>query len=194
MENLNSLAKNTPMQLENILTSLRLVTILVCCYIFGYAFKIGFMFYEVLQGSISNPFFRSIASVFSATIISAGLLVASIHVKNKVFPLVLFLFDVIMMLIILHAFNNSGFEMLKSVFISTLFALIGYLLISVFVTKYNEEAANIERLRAKQEQLEAEAKQREAHKCVCERGFSTVQALSGHQRSCKIYHETKNNL
>ncbi|AUC13673.1 hypothetical protein BTO06_00275 [Tenacibaculum sp. SZ-18] len=179
------------MQLENILTSLRLVTILVCCYIFGYAFKIGFLFYEVLEESITNPSARTITSFFSAIIISAGLLVASIHTKSKVMPVFLFLFDVIMMMIILHAFTNKGLELFKSVFISTLFALIGYLLISVFVTKYQQELAILKTNQAKHERLLAKQQQMVAHKCVCGKGFPSKQALSGHQRSCKIYQQLK---
>ena len=182
------------MKLEKAITSLRLVTILVIVFIISYAFKIGFLLYETLEVRIPNRNPRLITSALTSIIFSVGLFVGSVHIKTKVISLTLFVFDVIMMSFILPVYTSRGIELFKSCFLSLLFAAIGFLIISVFATKFNEAQANLEQIRAKNEQRLAKAEQMVAFKCICEKGFPSKQALSGHQRSCEKHNEHKNKL
>ena len=182
------------MQLEKAITSLRFITILVIVFIISYGFKIGFLLYETLEIRIPNEKPRLITSILTSIIFSAGLFVGSVHMKTKFISIILFVFDIVMMSFILPVYTTSEIEQFKSTFLSVLFASIGYLIISVFVEKYNEAQAEHERIRAEHEQKLARAEQMVAFKCVCERGFPSKQALSGHQRSCEKYNQLKNEL
>ncbi|WP_299681072.1 hypothetical protein [uncultured Tenacibaculum sp.] len=186
------------LSLENKITSLRLVTILMLFYLLGYFLKAFFLFDKSFIELISSPIARTITSVFSSIVASSALLVAYVHkdqlekiigTKYKVFkylPLVMFLFDVMMMLLILDVIKSKVFRLC---FISVLYAVCGLLLISIFKALYKQEEVNIKQAKAKVEQKEAEEK----HKCVCGVGFPTKKQLSGHQGRCKIYKEFKNN-
>jgi hypothetical protein len=182
------------MKLEKAITSLRLVTILVIVFIISYAFKIGFLLYETLEVRIPNRNPRLITSALTSIIFSVGLFVGSVHMKSKLISFILFVFDIVMMSFILPVYTSKGIELFKSCFLSLLFAATGFLIISVFVTKYYEAHVQLERIRAKKEQTRARAEQMVAFKCVCEKGFPSKQALSGHQRSCEKHNQNKNKL
>ncbi len=194
---------NRNLYLENRITSLRLVTLLMLFYLIGYFLKSFFLFEKSFTDLISNSIARYITSVFSAIVSASALLVTYVHKdhlnkmigeKYKLFnvlPYVIFLFDVLMMLLIFDVIKSKTFRL---VFISILYAVCGLLLISIFKALYKQEQASIKQERAKVEQKEAEQKQKTAFKCVCGAGFASQKALSGHQGKCKIYKESKKQV
>ena len=181
--------------LENKITSLRLVTILMLFYLLGYFLKAFFLFdksfIELINGSIA----RGITSFFSSIVASSALLVAYVHKdqlekiigpKYKAFkylPLVMFLFDVIMMLLILDVIKSKVFRLC---FISVLYAVCGLLLISIFKALHKQEVAKVE-------QNNEIVKLKEMYKCpYCGKNDHLNQnQLNGHLNGCKEYKKFK---
>lgn len=175
------------MKLEKTINSLRLVTILMLFYVFGYMFKAYYVFYLALTDSITSDINRVIASTFSSIAAASLLLMTYVHkdkLKFEYTSYFIFLFDVIMMLFILRVFQSSGVVLFRSIFISVFYALIGLVLISIYKAKYEQELAEVEQKEAREELLEK-------HKCVCGARFENASQLSGHKAHCKIYKKHK---
>ncbi len=189
-------------RLENQITSLRLVTILVLFYIISYAFKLTFLLLDVLTNVITESLPRLISSCLMAITIAFSLLVVSIHVKNKMIPYLISVLDAFMLLFLFHAYTTVGETKFKAIFLSVLIALIGFLLVSVFVNKYgqlqneiaktnNEKLQNYNELQKKANELKENIKELERKKTEslrffcedCETPFSSQNAKNRHK--CK---------
>lgn len=178
-------------KIESFITDLRLVTILMLFYIFGYSFKAYFLFDKALNEIVINEIARALTSVFSSLVTASVLLMSYIHkdkIKLKFLPYVLFISDILMMMFILEVIKNKT---IRSIFISILYAVIGMLLISIFKAIFEQERAQAEQERAKEEQKQAKIEQQTKYKCLCGKGYPTTNALAGHQSKCKIYLEDK---
>lgn len=192
-------------KLEDNITSLRTVSYAVLLYIAGYALKLTVLLDELLQNIIPLFYVRISASLFTGIALSMGLLIVSINNHKKYLPYILAIMDATALLLVFKIFRLTKFsEILTTIFISCFMAFVGYQLITVFVSKYqqvkNGTQQSISELKAKLtettaklsdrkqvlaniEQQIAETKQ---FTCTdCGREFGSKNALNGHRNFCK---------
>lgn len=130
---------------EDTITSLRTITVAMLLYIAGYALKLTILFNGMLITVMPNFYMRTVTSFFTGFALSMGLLIVSINNHKKYLPYVLACMDAFALLIVFKVFHLTNFtEVLTTIFISCFMAFVGYQLITVFVSKYQQVKSGFE--------------------------------------------------
>ena len=194
------------------ITGITIVILSIIFYVLGYLTKIVALLNDVLSNVIELEIARYTTSILIAIPASLILLVVSIHAEEKWKKYLLAIFDCVLLIIILKAFNDIEFSKLttisnyidfsKRLFIPVLLSTMFFFLIEVFKKLKEEKTATLKQTISESEQklselqvtfneIQAIIKEHKKLTCSdCQMTFHNQNALNAHK--CKGKNEESN--